>query len=102
MALGLHPGLPFLVMSHPSGSRRKTGSSSPDLEKPRQPQPASQRSDSTCPEKEHFPGQELTWGSSLGPRSGRPVMSGWELRAPRQRQNQEGWKKTEGLEEKGK
>ena len=41
-ALGLHPGLPFLVMSHPSGSRRKTGSSSPDHEKPRQPQPASQ------------------------------------------------------------
>ena len=25
-------------------------------------QPASRRSDSTCPEKEHFPGQELTWG----------------------------------------
>lgn len=39
--LGWHPGLPFLVMSHPLGSRRKTGSNSPDHEKPCQPHPDS-------------------------------------------------------------
>lgn len=41
MALGLHPGLPFLVTSHPSGIRRKTGSNSPDHKKPSQPHPDS-------------------------------------------------------------
>ena len=33
----MHLGLPFLVMSHPLGNGKKTGSNSPDQEKLRQP-----------------------------------------------------------------
>lgn len=50
-------------------------------------QTATRRSGSTCPGKEHFPGQELTWGSCPRSLLGQASHVWVGLRAPRQRQN---------------
>lgn len=59
MVPGLHLGLPFLVMSHPLGNGKNTGTKRNYIS---HAQTATQRSGSTSSRKKHFPGQEWALG----------------------------------------
>lgn len=98
---GLHPGLPSWLCPTHWGVEGKLGATVLITRNHvSHTQTATRRSGSTCPGKEHFPGQELTWGSCPRSLLGQASHVWVGLRAPEAKAELRRMEKTEVLEEK--